>query len=394
MAATNLPPITSADPASFAYGVIRQRHPAIVEQIISDLPYSSSQIERLRQLGEESRSGAVEPLVTSEADAEYWRQSASTYLGERWTAVPFLWAESFFYRRLLECVDFFRSGPWRWLDPFHPMKDRELRGEAVTTFLGQTLSVFELNSRDAFTVLMRSALLGNRADLGFQMGFHGDGAAAEGIRLLVDQTDEVWDHLSATRPKQIALIADNAGLELISDLLLCDFLITTFGCRVRLHVKPVPYYVSDATAADVVIALRLLIRMQPRLQDVHERIMDHLRHDRLILHTHEFYCRPECFFQAPTDLLRELGNAEIAFVKGDLNYRRLVGDVMWDPLIAFADSVDYFPTSVVALRMLKSDVMVGLDRATLAGLDGTGRRWRTDGSHGVVQAHLTLDHRS
>jgi hypothetical protein len=38
--------------------------------------------------------------------------------------------------------------------------------------------------------------------------------------------------------------------------------------------------------------------------------------------------------------------------------------------------------------MLKSDVIVGLDAATLEALDAGGRAWRTDGSHGVVQSRL------
>jgi hypothetical protein len=383
--AADLPAITSADPASFAYGVIRDRHPAIVEQVVSDHPYTASQVARLRRLGQDSRSGVIEPLATSEPDGEYWLRSAREYLGRRWTDVPFLWAESFFYRRLLESVDFVAFGPWRWLDPFQPLKDRELDGRAVAAFLGQAASVAELDDRGAFTVLLRSALLGNRADLGFRLGSGGGAADGAGIHLVVDETAAVWEHLSSARPSRVTLIADNAGLEVLSDLLLCDFLITTFGCAVRIDVKPVPYYVSDATAADVLTALRLLARSGSWLRAVHGRLVDGLRAGRLALGTHEFYRRPECYFDAPPDLANDLRRSDVVFLKGDLNYRRLVGDVMWDATVPFEDAVDYFPTSVVALRMLKSDVMVGLDRETLAALDAAGRPWRTDGTHGVVQ---------
>jgi hypothetical protein len=39
----------------------------------------------------------------------------------------------------------------------------------------------------------------------------------------------------------------------------------------------------------------------------------------------------------------------------------------------------------VALRTLKSDVVVGLDAATTARLDATGTAWRTMGTHAVIQ---------
>jgi hypothetical protein len=388
MRAMDLPPITGHAPSSFAHGVICQRHPAIIEQIVSDTPCTSPQVEKLRRLADESRSGVIEGLETSEPDRDYWTRSAQGFIGKRWTDVPFLWAEAFFYRRLLESIDYFGDGPWRGLDPFQPMKERELMGPAVAAFLDETRSIFEMNDRQQFEVLIRSALLGNRADLGFRMGASGGSAAAAGIELLIDETDRVWSHLSSGRPIRAMLIADNAGPEVIADLLLCDLLITKLGCRVRIDVKPLPHYVSDATAADVMAALRLLARSGPWLHAVHDRLMDSLRRDLLTLRTHSFYCRPECYFDAPPDLVADLRRSDLVLLKGDLNYRRLVGDVMWDATTPFADAVAYFPTSVVALRTLKCDVMVGLDAAALAALDRTGASWRTDGSRGVVQSRL------
>jgi hypothetical protein len=47
--------------------------------------------------------------------------------------------------------------------------------------------------------------------------------------------------------------------------------------------------------------------------------------------------------------------------------------------------VSYFPGPVAVLRTLKSDVVTGLSPAAVAGLDATGRPWRTDGNHGLIQ---------
>lgn len=47
---------------------------------------------------------------------------------------------------------------------------------------------------------------------------------------------------------------------------------------------------------------------------------------------------------------------------GDLNYRKLIGDINWAPLIKFKSALREFqPTAVVALRTLKCDCVCGLN---------------------------------
>jgi hypothetical protein len=50
----------------------------------------------------------------------------------------------------------------------------------------------------------------------------------------------------------------------------------------------------------------------------------------------------------------------------------------------------YFPGPLAALRTLNSDVIIGLDPATVADLDATGQPWRTDGSHGLIQVRCRI----
>lgn len=81
-----------------------------------------------------------------------------------------------------------------------------------------------------------------------------------------------------------------------------------------------------------------------------------------------------------------MGAGALTILKGDLNYRRLVGDRLWDPTTPFADRTAYFPRPVAALRTLKSDVVVGLEPQTLRALDASGGAWRTSGTHALIQA--------
>ena len=106
---------------------------------------------------------------------------------------------------------------------------------------------------------------------------------------------------------------------------------------------------------------------------------------RLRLYTHEFYCAPWDFRRMPADLAGEFAQASLTILKGDLNYRRLVGDRAWPAATPFASVVSHFPGQVAVLRTLKSDVVTGLSPAAVAELDGTGQPWRTDGNHAVIQ---------
>jgi hypothetical protein len=187
------------------------------------------------------------------------------------------------------------------------------------------------------------------------------------------------------RPRSIIVIADNAGPELICDLLLIDFLLRDPDRTVEIHLKPDPYYVSDATPADLLDALHLLANAGPAARHVATRLTDHMRTDTLRFDTDAFYCKPERLTDAPTDLHARYTAADLVIAKGDLNYRRLVGDAHHDPTTPFADACSGFPTRLLALRALKSDVIVGLDAHTLAAQDATNTPWRTNGSRAVIQ---------
>jgi Damage-control phosphatase ARMT1-like domain len=388
---TPLPPeLLNNDPAGFAWGVWHDRTPKLIQQIKDTNAYGPDQLRSLDLLLEEIQSGVMAPLDASSADREAWAEWGNEYFGKPWSQAPFLWSESYFYRRLLQAVAYFGPGPWRGMDPFAPLKEAELRDPALQSGLE---SLHEMQSRPVQVLgqlKLLAALWGNRADLGFRIQIASDTAAAADAaaddQVIHDDSADLWKHLSAD--VNLIVVADNAGRELIADLLFMDHLLEQdLAGSISLHLKPHPYYVSDATPADLMSCLRRLTDAGAAAAAASQRLRAAMAVGRLTLDVNDFSCAPWSYHRMPASLRRAFEHASIVVMKGDLNYRRLVGDRHWPPTTPFEDVTGYFPAPVVALRTLKSDVVVGLEPNLLGRLDATAPSWRTNGRFSLIQAN-------
>ncbi|MFJ3668943.1 damage-control phosphatase ARMT1 family protein [Streptomyces sp. NPDC090106] len=378
------PPVLLADePGTFPHGVLAERHPAIVRQVREAFPYGPAQHRALDALVENCTEGVIEPLPADAPDRDRWAAwGADTYTGRSWFDVPWLWSESWFYRRLLGAVGYFEPGPWQGIDPFRPFKLAELHAPETDEELAALDALDARPAEDRTAALLHGSLWGNRADLGFRLSAD---AGTPVAALVADDSAELEALLDP--PGTLFLVADNAGRELIPDLLLIAHLLTLGRVdRAVLHVKPYPYYVSDATTADVVDAVRRLTRAPGAAAGYGRTLWSAMADGTLTVRAHPFSCAPLPYASMPGDLRAELAEASLTVVKGDLNYRRLVGDRRWPATTPFADVTAGFPSPVAALRTLKSDVIVGLAPATEAALvEAEGQRWRTGGTHALIQ---------
>ncbi len=166
-----LPPeLLNNDPQGFAWGVWHDRTPKLVTQIRDANPYGPGQRRALEALLEEISSGVMRPLGLYAHDHEIWASWGADYFGKPWLDAPFLWSESYFYRRLLDAVRFFEPGPWRGFDPFEYLKTAELRDPALEPDLAALDDLEQLGSADQERAKLLASLWGNRADLGFRFG--------------------------------------------------------------------------------------------------------------------------------------------------------------------------------------------------------------------------------
>ncbi|MGC4851871.1 damage-control phosphatase ARMT1 family protein [Micromonospora sp. DT4] len=388
--APEYPAIVSNAPGSFAWHVFQERHPNLVSKLRQAHPYLPFQHQALNSLVEETLTGQISRLPRSAHDHAAWDAWGGDYFGQRWYDVPFLWAESYFYRRLLEAIGFFTSGPWFWVDPFEFLKTAELQDPVLDHELAALDDLRHLSPEQRAEALLLASLWGNRADLGFRIGrASAAGEPALAASLVRDDSAAIWSTLTSGEARRVCVVADNAGRELLADLVFVDHLLQEgLASEVALHLKPHPYYVSDAVTADLVGCLRRLAASGGSAADIAGRIQHALSNGYITVYTHWFYCAPLSFHHMPSDLAREFESASLTLMKGDLNYRRLVGDCDWPATTPFTEAVDYFPGPVASLRTLKSDVVVGLDSQALSALDASGEPWRTNGSHGLVQARM------
>jgi uncharacterized protein with ATP-grasp and redox domains len=358
-------PWSTGDEGSFAQRTLAVRVPQILEDTVAHnaAAFPDDVKEACAELLHELRHGVVRPLVEEAPDQDAWDKAASPHLGKSWLDIPWYFAESFFYRRLLEAVQYFgaRSGE----DPFLVTKQAEEahmipRIQAVRA--GLPMKGAHVDERLAR--LLHAALWGNRADLSYAVGrAFGDEGARED--LLVDDTQAAVAAL--TSAKRVALLLDNAGTELSFDLLLADELASR-GKDVVLYAKSHPFFVSDATPVDV------------------ERTRHLLGLELLSVVAHPYMTSSGFFFvdEMPADLVRELHAFDVVIVKGDANYRRLVGDAPW-PHSTSLDVASAFCAPFVALRTLKAEVAVGLASDVVAAARARDPSWMTSGRFGVIQ---------
>ncbi|MFF7448022.1 MULTISPECIES: ARMT1-like domain-containing protein [unclassified Streptomyces] len=388
----HIPPVILGDePGSFPHGVLTDRHPAIIRQVRESFPYGPQQHRALDALLENCTSGAVEPLPADSTNRELWEAwGAAEYTGRSWFDIPWLWSESWFYRRLLDAVGYFAPGPWQGIDPFRPAKLAELDAPETDEELAALDALADRPADERQAALLHGSLWGNRADLGFRLSDADAEGRAAVPGLVADDSAALGALLDGA--DTLCLVADNAGRELVPDLLLIAHLLAEGRVRrVILHVKPYPYYVSDATTADVVDAVRRLIRAPGAAAGHGRALWTAMADGTLTVRAHPFSCAPLPYEAMPDDLRAEFAAATLTVFKGDLNYRRLVGDRRWPPTTPFADVTAYFPGPVAALRTLKSDVITGLDPATETALVAAeGQGWRTGGTYALIQVR-TVD---
>lgn len=214
--------------------------------------------------------------------------------------------------------------------------------------------------------------------------------------ILVDDSARVWSvltslHGTETPGVRVDIVLDNAGFELVTDLILADFMVSVgLAKEVRFHGKSIPWFISDVTKQDFDWTLSQTAASNHRhMSSCGVQWKRHLKDGAWSYHDHRFWTLPHEYCDMPADapdLYSALQGSDLILFKGDLNYRRLTGDRMWEHTAPFERALrGFLPAPLCSVRTLKANVQVGLEPGRAENLGSQDADWMISGKYAVIQ---------
>eukprot|EP00536_Pseudo-nitzschia_multiseries_P010701 jgi/Psemu1/203910/e_gw1.336.9.1 len=355
---------------------------------------------------------------------EEWTQILDPFVkkGDTWLTAPWMVTEFYVYRMLL--VDVIRywdeyerddsegseqkKNPGYLYDPFIKQKRAGLESSVasaegvlakINNLVGSEDKGIDQGTRLAASI----ALWGNKMDLSLwpadaktatQDIFSAildkatEGLLHDDSSLLVER----FEKLKANGGGNIDIIVDNAGFELITDLSLAQYLIESGIAKcVTFQLKSHPTFVSDAMENDLLEHVEHYAQLDetyPNAKLSGSKWKQYLNDGRWKCSENNFWVQGFPMWEMTEPLWSDMHErCDLAFVKGDANYRRLLGDCQWDfSEASFQDVVgNYFPCPVCALRTLKAEIGCGMDADQVDRAGKLDPNWQTNGRFGVLQ---------
>ncbi len=427
-------PLLSLTPGTWAYDTMSRRIDSEIlqrtfeeneDEFTSD-PNFTKAYENFQLLRKDLQNAANTPLRHLHPLPEYmmndekaveeyeeWKKILSPYVDKEdgddpdtWLSAPWMVAEFYLYRRLMEAIEYFDpKAPTYHFDPFAKQKTAGLHSSVATAdpILKQIETLSTQSVEDGFGLAAAFALWGNKMDLSIWPtdensnipGTFQKILASANDNLLHDDTDILIEHgkgLLAKGGGNVDIVIDNAGFELIMDLALGDYLIASgIASKVTFQLKSHPTFVSDALEKDLrqhvtYYANEIDSTEFPFAKSAGERWQTYLEEGKWECHEDSFWVQPPPMWEMPNKLRTDMKErCELAFIKGDANYRRLLGDLEWDFSAPFEDVVgNYFPCPVCALRTLKAEVGCGMEKEKVENAKAVDDQWLVNGRFGVV----------
>ena len=419
------PPMRSNVKGSWAYDTMSRRVITdILKRLVDDnadeltRPTSPLRSECLLQINdlksslECGKTGYMRGLSDKGPDVATWDKILATLSDDErnWLDAPWVISEFYLYRRIAEAFKFFETG----YDMFVQQKAQGLIDaipaiNEISTKLPVILS--SANLADALTIAIQTSLWGNKMDLslwpaGLRKSEGGSatvdtpGAISFGSTLTAGKKFILDDYTSAvvsllvglhaegsSSKREIGIIVDNAGYELFSDMLLGHCLLELGAATsIRFFTKGHPTFVSDATNDDFMETVGFLASSQSSpTADLASQFSAHLDGGRFVLDSDLFWCQPTAMWDMPDLIQQKVEECKLVFVKGDANYRRLLGELEWDIETPASDILSYWPVPVCALRTFKAEIGCGISREKVAEVEASDPTWMVGGRWGVVQ---------
>ncbi|XP_020842273.1 damage-control phosphatase ARMT1-like isoform X2 [Phascolarctos cinereus] len=282
--------------------------------------------------------------------------------------------------------------------PFLPLTDNSADTDVWNQYLEYHHSLLNENNK-------KIVLWGNKCDLALSPDESIPETSSPVVTLedlqlfiLVDNMDHVWS-LLINRKKmrqetfpvtRVDFIMDNAGFELVADLVMADFLLASkLATEIHFHGKSIPWFVSNTIKKDMDWVIEQLKAANTKCMSDCGINWEHYLKHTWIYQDHMFWTLPHEYCtmsQVSPDLYAELQKSNLILFKGDLNYRKLVGDRKWKLTVPFHQALNGFhPAPLCSIRTVKTEALVGLAHGQGRHVAGIDPQWRTSGKFGVFQ---------
>ncbi|VDN31152.1 unnamed protein product, partial [Dibothriocephalus latus] len=255
-----LPPKLFAGNSAFALATIKERMPVILVRTLDDLSKNLTKYGSQEKNFEDAKlvihhlSKLRYELVTDKpfatlfdeptSDVDQWNSEIAHLEEGRNSAFSASWlfAECYMYRRIMNIVS-------QSLPSFDPFAERKLEGfqnsrtliASMITCLDETLEQTEAEEQaDRLKSYLACSLWSNEFDLSLSAGNTGVENAHGGANQLrqevqlrlqknmaVDQLDDIVRSWLSRKPATVALVMDNTGPEMIADLILAEYLLSS-----------------------------------------------------------------------------------------------------------------------------------------------------------------------
>lgn len=224
------------------------------------------------------------------------------------------------------------------------------------------------------------------------------------VTAAIDDSKEFWTDYASDLggTSKINILVDNFGIEFLSDIILGYYFILKKGrdtdIEIIYHVNELPIFVSDVRSGDE----KLLFDILSSLTENNEEYTALLDDIRSFIGTKLIF-RPDFFCNMPNNYniiskpeyknIRELSaikdifnSSNLLIVKGDLNYRRMVGDKNYNPNKKIESRIGYIKCPVLIIRSFKSDcTLLGRKGREFLRNKNIEQDWQSSGKYGIIQ---------
>ncbi|KAK7440054.1 Hairy/enhancer-of-split with YRPW motif protein 2 [Stygiomarasmius scandens] len=333
---------------------------------------------------------------------------------------------------------FVQTENWRDYDPFHAQKLDVFRKSGnsiyrIATMMHElikekvTIEANPDNLKVFFQEMIQMCLWGNATDLSLLTHMsladierlqtvEKEAQTARQTFIMRDDQEAAWNQLKDTVNGRVDFVLDNSGFELFTDLVFADWLVTStpYVSEVVFHPKLIPWFVSDVTPPDFAETIANLsdpafLQSSPtpeqkeHLDELTRRLKQYVESGVFSMSVPletplgggnlgngaNFWTSPAPYWDMKTydrKLWEDLRESSLVIFKGDLNYRKLTGDIQWPAWTPFTEALGPLAGSfpLLSLRTNKADVAVGLDKDKVKEIEEKDSKWRVNGKFALI----------